>query len=294
MNIHIIGVPMDLGQQRRGVDMGPSAIRYAGLQKRLEQLGHQVIDGGNIDVPTPEETPDPGRVHRLAAVTQVCQSIYDETLRIRQSHEFALFLGGDHSISIGSIAAATYQRHIGVMWLDAHADYNTPDISPSGNVHGMSVAVLCGHGAPELVDLGRAGQKIDPGNVVYIGTRDVDPDEGQALLTSGATIFSMREIDDLGIGTIARQALARLSHLAEIHINLDLDFLDPDEAPGVGTPVPGGLSYREAHLLMEMLAESGKVTSMDGVEINPILDQRNRTAELAVGLTASLLGKRIL
>jgi arginase len=274
--------------------MGPSAIRYAGLQKHLEQLGHTVIDGGNINVPTPEEVPDTGRVHRLAAVTNVCQSIYAETIRARQSHEFTLFLGGDHSISIGSISAATHQRNIGVMWLDAHADYNTPEISPSGNVHGMSVAALCGLGAPELVNLGRPGQKIDPVNIVYIGTRDVDIEEGLAVRSSGASIFSMREIDDEGIGRIARQALARLNHLDEIHISLDLDFLDPDEAPGVGTPVPGGLSYREAHLLMEMLAESGKVTSMDVVEVNPILDERNRTAELAVGLTCSLLGKRIL
>lgn len=294
MNIRIIGVPMDLGQRRRGVDMGPSAIRYAGMQKHLEQVGHSVVDGGNIDVPTPEEVPDAGRVHRLTAVTSVCQSIYDETIRARQAHEFALFLGGDHSISIGSVAAATYQRNLGVMWLDAHADYNTPEISPSGNVHGMSVAALCGLGATELLNLGRPGRKVDPANIVYIGTRDVDPEEGLLLKSSGAAIFSMREIDDEGIGHIARQALARLNHLEEIHISLDLDFLDPDEAPGVGTPVPGGLSYREAHLLMEMLAESGKVRSMDVVEVNPILDDRNRTAELAVGLTCSLLGKRIL
>ena len=294
MNIRIIGVPMDLGQKRRGVDMGPSAIRYAGLQARLERLGHSVTDGGNLDVPTPEETPDTGKVHRLDAVRGVCQTIYDETLCCRDAHEFALFLGGDHSISIGSVSAATEGRNIGLVWLDAHADFNTPETSPSGNVHGMSVAALIGRGAPELVNLGRSGAKINPANIVYIGLRDIDPEEGGALRSCGALVFSMREIDELGISAVTRQALLRLSHLDQIHVSLDLDFLDPDEAPGVGTPVPGGVTYREAHLLMEMLAETGKVTSMDVVEINPILDHGNRTAELAVGLVASLLGQRIL
>ncbi len=294
MNIRIIGVPMDLGQKRRGVDMGPSAIRYAGLQSRLEHISHTVIDGGNLDVPTPEETPDPGRVHRLAAVTKVCQTIYEETLHCRNQHEFALFLGGDHSISIGSVSAATERHSIGLLWLDAHADFNTPETSPSGNVHGMSVAALCGWGAPELVNLGRPGQKMSPAHVVYIGLRDIDSEEAVALRRSGVLIFSMHEIDGLGIFTVGRQALLRLNHLDEIHVSLDLDFLDPDEAPGVGTPVPGGVTYREAHLLMEMLAETGKVTSMDVVEVNPILDTRNRTAELAVGLVASILGQRII
>jgi arginase len=245
-------------------------------------------------VPTPEEITDSGQVQRLDAVRKVCQTIYDETICCRDARTFALFLGGDHSISIGSVSAATEGRSIGLVWLDAHADFNTPDTSPSGNIHGMPTAVLIGRGAPELVNLGRAGAKITPANIVFIGLRDIDPAEGVALRACGALVFSMREVDELGISAVTRQTLARLSHLDEIHVSLDLDFLDPDEAPGVGTPVPGGMTYREAHLLMEMLAESGKVTSMDVVEINPILDQGNRTAELAVGLVASLLGQRIM
>jgi arginase len=286
---------MDLGQNRRGVDMGPSAVRYAGFQKRLERLGHTVFDEGNVPVPNPEEQVAEGGVKRLEAVTTVCRTVYEFACKCIARGDFAIFLGGDHSISIGSISAATRDAEgIGVIWVDAHGDYNTPKSSPSGNIHGMPVAVLVGDGAEPLVNLGHPGAKLQPADIVQIGVRDLDERERERLAQSGIHVFTMRHVDELGIASVARQALGELEHLPGIHLSLDMDCLDPAEAPGVGTPVPGGLSYREAHLLMEILGDSGRVQSMDIVEINPILDQRNRTAELAVELAASLLGQRIL
>jgi arginase len=292
--IRIIGVPMDLGQSRRGVDMGPSAVRYAGLQARLERLTHSVFDEGNIPVPNPEEQVVEGWNKRLEAVTAVCQSVYEIACKCIGKGDFAIYLGGDHSISIGSLSAAAREERIGVIWVDAHADYNTPETSPSGNIHGMPVSVLVGDGPQSLVNLGTSGPKLQPAQIVQIGIRDLDTEERTRLAGSGITAFTMRHVDEVGIASVARQALDRLSHFSYIHISLDMDCLDPDEAPGVGTPVPGGLSYREAHLLMEILGDSGRVHSLDIVEINPILDERNKTAELAVGLAASLLGQRIL
>ena len=292
--IRIIGVPMDLGQSRRGVDMGPSAVRYAGLQARLAGLGYEVFDEGNIAVPNPEEQVVAGKARQLKAVTAVCQTIYQRASECVQRDDFTIFLGGDHSISIGTVAAATQNEPIGIIWVDAHGDYNTPDTSPSGNIHGMPVAVLMGDGPTELVNIGYEGVKMQPSQLVQIGIRSLDTSEKNRLAHSGASIHTMRHLDELGMAAIARRALERLRHLKHIHVSLDMDSLDPEAAPGVGTPVPGGLTYREAHLLMEILGDSGRVRSLDIVEINPILDDKNKTAELAVELAASLLGQRIL
>lgn len=297
--IRIIGVPMDLGQNRRGVDMGPSAVRYAGLQKRLAKLGHQVHDEGNVSVPNPEEEAAAGDKQRLRAVALACQNIYDIGQICVARDEFAVFLGGDHSISIGSVASSTVAaggrpEPIGLIWIDAHSDFNTLQSSPSGNIHGMPVGVLTGDGAEQLIEVGYPGPKISPANIVQIGIRDLDPEERIRLTRSGMHVFTMRDVDELGLARVAGLALERLSHVSRIHVSLDMDSLDPAEAPGVGTPVPGGLTYREAHLLMEILGDSGRICALDIVEINPILDNGNQTAELAVGLAASLLGQRIL
>ncbi|MFQ5343017.1 MAG: arginase [Anaerolineae bacterium] len=297
--IRIIGVPMDLGQQRRGVDMGPSALRYAGLGDRLRVLGHTVIDGGNLAVPQPEsEPPDEpasAKARRLHSIAGVCQDVYDHALTCLKQDEAPIFLGGDHSISIGTVSAiAAHGGDVGVVWVDAHADFNTPETTPSGNVHGMALAALLGRGPAALTDIGQAGPKLKASDVVIIGARDLDPEERIALRASGIHVVTMHEIDEMGMGPATRHALDHLNHLSRLHVSLDMDSLDPDEAPGVGTPVAGGLTYREAHLLMEILADSGKVASLDIVEVNTILDDRNRTARLGVALAASLFGQRIL
>lgn len=292
--IHTIGIPMDLGQNRRGVDMGPSAIRYAGLQPRLEKLGLTVVDYGNVPVPVPEEAGADNAGGRLKAVTTVSQSIYEFGRACFEKDAFALFLGGDHSVSIGTVTAAAQGETIGLIWVDAHGDFNTMATSPTGNIHGMPVSVLVGDGPEPLVNLGYSGPKLKPQQIVQVGIRNLDPPERKRLAASGITVFTMRHIDEVGIAKVARETLAKLAHVDRIHVSLDMDGLDPDVAPGVGTPVPGGLTYREAHLLMEILSEDGRVCSMDVVEINPILDSLNTTAEIAVELVASLLGQRIL
>ena len=302
-HLRILGIPMDLGQQRRGVDMGPSAVRYAGLFERLTQLGHQVVDDGNVAVPGRDEQSvrahhwiesGAGGLRHLPEVIAACQAIYDEAKRCASSAEIPLFLGGDHSIAIGTVAGTASAGPLGVIWVDAHGDFNTPDTTPSGNIHGMPVAVLTGHGHPDLVNLGHAGAKVRPQDMVLIGIRDLDGHEQVELANSGINVYTMRDVDELGMATVARRALTRLNHVPRIHISFDMDAIDPTVAPGVGTPVPGGLTFREAHLLMEILAESHKIASLDVVEINPILDQGNRTAELAIELIASVLGKKIL
>lgn len=293
--IRLIGVPMDLGQNRRGVDMGPSALRYAHLQDHLERLGHVVHDEGNVLVPNREEHIVAGSGRRRHAVTAVCQQIYDCACEWGSRGEFGIYMGGDHSISIGSVAAAAAQSgSLGVLWIDAHSDFNTHDTSPSGNIHGMPVAVITGDGPEELVNVGTPGPTVKPSHIVQVGIRSLDEGERQRLLAKGITIFTMRHVDEMGMAAVARQALDRLRHVDRIHVSLDMDSLDPSQAPGVGTPVPGGLTYREAHLLMEILGDSQRATSLDIVEINPILDDMNRTAELAVELAGSLLGQRIL
>jgi len=301
--IRILGIPMDLGQQRRGVDMGPSALRYAGIYERLARLGCQVEDAGNVLVPVREQRDvqahqwtesGSGGLRHLPAVTAICRSIYEVASSCSDTPELPVFMGGDHSIAIGTVSGAACAGPLGLIWIDAHGDFNTPETSPSGNIHGMPVAALIGRGHPELVDLGYAGPKLRPQEIAMIGIRDLDGPEREALAGAGMHVYTMRDIDELGMATVARRALSHLNHLPRIHVSLDMDSIDPDVAPGVGTPVPGGLTYREAHLLMEILAESGKTASIDVVEINPILDDGNRTAELAVDLVASLLGQRIL
>jgi len=293
--IRIIGVPMDLGQSRRGVDMGPSALRYANLGDRLRRLGYPIIeDYGNIETPERATLPPEGGLAYLPAVVEACQTIYQAGQAAIADGRLPLFIGGDHSLAVGTIGGVSHDESVGVLWIDAHGDFNTPESSPSGNLHGMPLAALMGYGAPELTDLGRAGPKLRPSEVMLIGVRDLDPDERGVLKQSGVGVYTMREIDERGMATVASEAIKRLSHLARLHVSLDMDSLDPSEAPGVGTPVPGGLTYREAHLLMEIIADSGCVGSIDVVEINPILDNRNHTARLAVELIASMLGQSIL
>ncbi len=294
--IKVIGVPMDFGQLHRGVDMGPAALRYSGLVPRLRHLGYVVEDTGDVRVPVRDQGDEgiPGNhSHYLAEIIEVCQRVYDAGKKAVSEGAFPLFLGGDHSIAIGTIGGVSHEIPTGVIWIDAHGDFNTPKTSPSGNVHGMPLATLIGDGDPGLLNIGRKGQKIDPENVVLIGIRSLDDREKGRLKESGVTVYTMRDIDEQGISAVTNKALMKFVHMKRIHISLDMDAMDPAEAPGVGTPVPGGLTYREAHLFMEILADSGKLSSMDMVEINPILDQGNKTAGLAVDLTVSALGKSI-
>ncbi|MFQ5568614.1 MAG: arginase [Rhodothermales bacterium] len=293
--IRLIGVPMDLGQHLRGVDMGPSALRYAGLAARLTRLGHHVHDRGNVDVAVKGSLH--GRETGLALLPEIretCARIYAESRRAVADGCLPIFIGGDHSIAIGTIGGVTHDRPAGVIWVDAHGDFNTPETSPSGNVHGMPVAALMGLGDPGLVNLGRPGAKLSPENVMMIGLRDLDGQERKMLRESGIGIYTMREIDERGIGEVIKEVLERLGHLDRLHISLDVDCLDPMYAPGVGTPVSGGLTAREAHLLMETLADDGRACSVDVVEINPILDEKNQTAKIAAELLTSLLGKSII
>jgi len=285
---------MDLGQSRRGVDMGPSAVRYAGLDDRLKELGCSVSDLGNVKIPVRDELPPEGGFTYLPAVIKAAERAYRAGVDALSAAATPVFLGGDHSIALGTVAAAASNDSIGVLWIDAHGDFNTPETSPSGNLHGMPLAALTGQGSAEMVNLVRTGPTVDESNVVLLGLRSLDPGERELLRASKVGIYTMREIDAQGIGQVALQALERLQHCRSLHISLDMDALDPRDAPGVGTPIPGGLTYREAHLLMEIVASSAKVGSVDVVEINPILDHRNRTAQIAVELISSLLGQSIL
>ncbi len=286
---------MDLGQDRRGVDMGPSAIRYARLQSALEELGYPVIDLGNAATPIPEMVEKKGELRHLAAVRGVCEEVTGRAEVMISEGTFPIFLGGDHSISIGTVSGiARSSGRTGVIWLDAHADFNTPETSPSGNIHGMPLSALTGRGHPDLVAIGGEGASVRTEDVVVLGLRSVDEKERGLLLETGIRVYTMKEIDAYGIARIVRRALGDLSHLERIHLSFDLDVVDPDVAPGVGTPVRGGLTYREAHLVMELINEAGIVTSLDVVEVNPILDYSNGTAELAVELVASLMGRQII
>ena len=296
--VRIFGIPMDLGQSRRGVDMGPSAIRYAQLHEKLRALGFNTIDEGNIHVAQAEQTPvhasTLANAHFLPQVATICQATYDSISSRLLPNEFGLFLGGDHSISIGTISALSQRNKIGVLWVDAHADMNNPSTSPSGNIHGMSLAVLLGDGAPQLVNTGFAGAKLSPQQVVVMGVHAIDPGERLRVKNSGITVFTMRDVDEQGIANLSKRIIQQFAEMDAIHVSFDLDSCDPTVAVGVGTPVAGGFTYREVHLLMESLADSGKVRSMDVVECNPILDEHNRTASLAVEMILSLLGDRIL
>jgi arginase len=299
--VHIIGVPLDLGAGRRGVGMGPSAVRIAGLAERLADLGRLVVDRGDVAAPIPEtRTPGNARKKFVREIARVCQRLHQMSLASLTDGALPVVLGGDHSVAAGSVAAAavhagTRQQTLGLLWVDAHADMNTPATSPSGNVHGMPLSALLGGEPVELARIGELSPKMSPAHTVLFGVRNLDQRERERVQETGVRVFTMKDIDRLGIASAAEQAIAAAGgDAAALHVSFDLDVCDPTIAPGVGTPVKGGLNYREAHLLMEMLADSGRLTSLDMVEVNPILDQRNATAVLATELVLSALGQKIL
>lgn len=296
MQIDLIGVPIDLGAGRRGVDMGPSAIRYASLQNKLKEMGHVIEDKGNIEVPIQEmcKITDP-KLKYIDCIIPMGRRVTGAVATSIQGGRFPLVLGGDHSLSVGSIRGAAKHKKLGVIWVDAHADFNTPETTPSGNIHGMPLAALCGFGDPRLVSLWDETPPIlDPQRVAVIGARDLDLGEKQNLRAAGVMVQSMEQIDRLGMVTALERAIERVSRDVDgIYLSFDMDSLDPRHAPGVGTPVPGGLTFREAHLACEVIAETGKLIGMDMVEVNPILDEQNQTALLAVEFIRSALGSRI-
>jgi len=297
MRVRVIGTPMDLGADRRGVDFGASAIRYANLNTRLRSLGHSVHDIGNLVVPQPESQPlGNSKLKYLGPIVQVCEELAKVVTDTLQSGEFPLVLGGDHSIALGSIAGVTHMhKNVGVIWIDAHADFNTYETTPSGNIHGMILAASVGIGESRLTNMGGWSPKVNKQNIVIVGARDLDPNEQVRLREHAIRVFTMSDIDQKGISDVMRQAITIAGQGNDgIHLSLDMDALDPKEAPGVGTPVKGGLTYREAHLAMEMIADSKQLVAMDVVEVNPILDRENATALLAVELVLSALGKKIL
>jgi len=290
----IIGIPMDLGQSHRGVDMGPSAIRYANLSPSLEALGYTCLDSGDITIPGHYALSDTSIKKRLPLIEKACARAYELGRQAIDAGEIPIFLGGDHSASIGTVGGVSHDCDVGLIWIDAHGDFNTPESSYSQNVHGMALATLLGIGAKELVNLGRPGPKVKPENTVMIGIRDLDPEEKILIKQSGCTVFTMRDVDEMGIRAVLTQTLKMLEKLENIHISLDLDVMDPLDAPGVGTPSQGGLTYREGQLIMEILSDTQKLHSVDIMEINPILDIQNRTAQMAVNLLSSLFGKKII
>ncbi|MFI5266811.1 MAG: arginase [Chloroflexota bacterium] len=293
--IDIVGVPMDLGADRRGVDMGPFAIRYAGLERDLLDLGLEVTDFHNIAVPGPESTDETDRKAKyLPQIEAACLELRSAVAKSAQSGHFPLVLGGDHSIAVGSVAGLLDAwGAVGVLWVDAHGDINTPDTSPSGNVHGMPVAVLLGE-TDLFRQLGWDSRHIDPRRLVLFGIRTLDAGERQLLRKLGVRVFTMSEIDQVGVKAAIQEAIDILKGPGGIHLSVDMDAMDPLQAPGVGTPWPGGLTYREAHLAMELLAASGQVASMEVVEVNPIADHENQTGKFAEELILSALGRSIL
>jgi arginase len=301
MIVHILGVPMDLGSGRRGVDMGPSAIRIAGVATALRELGHTVVDDGDITIKNMEAL-KVGDVHAryLAEIARASVVACRKVDRMMSRGDFPLVLGGDHSIAAGTVSgiAAACRREgkkLGLLWVDAHGDINTPETSPSGNIHGMPVAALLGYGPKELTDLGGHFRKVDPKNVALVGIRSLDEGEKRRLKETGVQVHTMSDVDRHGIHRIMKKALARVTDGTDcVHVSFDLDAVDPTVAPGVGTPVKGGLDYREAHLIMELLHDSGVMTSLEIVEVNPILDQGNASAAFAVELVQSAFGKSIL
>jgi arginase len=296
--VRIIGAPTDYGANRRGVDMGPSAIRYAGLAAELDALGCSCVDNGDLSVARAEERdPDAastaGSAKFLREVREVCERLADRVAGAIADGAFPLVLGGDHSIAIGTINGASRDADTGLVWFDAHADFNTPESSPSGNVHGMPLAAALGYG--EFGEGWDPTAGIDPANVALVGLRDLDEPEKRAIRESDVTAFTMSDVDERGVGPVTEEALeVAADGTAGVHVSLDLDWLDPHEAPGVGTPVRGGVTYREAHAAMEIVADRGTLRSLELVEVNPVLDERNETASLATELAASALGKRIL
>jgi len=299
--VTLIGVPLDLGGGRRGVDMGPSAFRVAGVDARAAELGHQVEDAGDLPVKI-QETQGPGdpRLRYLREILEVCELLHDRVQAALAGGATPVVLGGDHSVAMGTIAGVARHLHrsrqkLGLVWFDAHADANTAETSPTGNIHGMPLAVVLGLGAPSLVNLAGFCPMIDGSRAALVGIREVDPAERANVKASGVGAFTMRDVDERGMRAVMEEAIRRAgAGTAGIHVSFDMDVMDPDYAPGVGTPAPGGLSYREAHLAMEMLADTGRVVSAEFVETNPILDHRNGTATLGVELLCSLLGTKIL
>jgi arginase len=297
MDVRILGVPMDLGANRRGTDMGPSAVRSAGLADRLKGLGHDVEDDGNVFAEEPETQAEDGSgAYFVEPIVRSCESVAQRVRQAREDGAVPLVVGGDHSISMGSVAGVGGdEARVGVLWVDAHADFNTPETSPSGNVHGMPLAALTGRGDPRLCEVGGTAPKVRDRDVVIVGARSVDEAERELLRESDVTVFTMRDIDERGMSRVMESAITIATEGTDgVHASVDLDSVDPETAPGVGTPEPGGLTYREAHLAMEMVADTDRLVSMDLVEVNPILDERNRTAELAVELGASAFGKKIV
>lgn len=296
MQIDIIGVPIDLGADRRGVDMGPSAIRYAHIQKQLEALGHSVEDKGNLEVPIAETCAitDP-RLKYIDCIVPMARRAAGAVATSLNAGHFPLVLGGDHSLSLGSIRGAARLRNIGVIWVDAHADFNTEATTPSGNIHGMPLAALCGLGDPRLTQIWEQETcAVDPERVAVVGVRDLDPGEKANLREAGVLVMGMEQIDRFGIVAAVEKAIERVSHHADgIYLSFDMDVMDPRHAPGVGTPVAAGLTQREGHVACELIGETGKLVGMDIVEVNPILDVQNQTGALAVDFVLSALGKRI-
>jgi arginase len=301
VKIRILGVPLDLGQERRGVDMGPSAVRAAGLNSALASLGHHVEDTGNLHVKIAEEQHfGDNRAKYLTEIAEACWDVARRVHRTLEEDYFPLLLGGDHSMAIGTAAGVSkfYRdrgQAIGLMWIDAHGDMNTPETSPSGNIHGMPFAATLGFGPEALTQIYGYAPKLAADHCVLIGVRSLDPREGHALRNSGVHVFTMRDIDEQGMRAVMEKSLAIASMgTAGFMISFDMDVMDPSEAPGVGTPVRGGLTFREAHLALEMIADSGKMLSLELVEVNPIIDIMNKTAILGEGLISSALGKKIL
>ncbi len=300
-HIRIIGVPLDLGQSRRGVDMGPSAMRVAGLESKLEALGYEVEDGGNVPVALAEteKEGDPTAKY-LKEITETCSKEAELVVKTLEAGKIPIVLGGDHSIAAGTVSgvAEFYRRknqRIGLLWIDAHTDINTPGSSPSGNVHGMPLGAIMGLFESPLTDLYGFSPKVQPDNCVLVGIRDVDNYERENIRKSGVHVLTMRDIDERGMRAVMEEAL-RIAGRGTVgyHVSLDLDWIDPEDAPGVGTPVWGGATYREGHLAMEIIADHGRMLSFELVEVNPVLDERNQTAELAVELALSAFGKKIL
>ncbi|MEA3202813.1 MAG: arginase [Thermoplasmata archaeon] len=295
--VRVIGVPMDLGAGRRGVDMGPSAIRAANLHQRIKELGYKVQDAGNVFTVEPEERkPKDPKLKYVDEVLAACKDLADRVERAVREEATPIILGGDHSIAIGTQAGlARSSRRRGLLWFDAHADFNTHETSPSGNIHGMPVSAILGMGHERLANFDSPGAKLDPRNVVYIGLRSVDRQEAEILTDSRVTYYTMRDIDQMGMAKVMDEALQKVSKgVDQVHLSFDLDVVDPRWAPGTGTTVQGGLTWRESHLAMEMLSDSGLLSSLEFVEVNPLLDTGNQTGDFAVGLICSALGKAIV
>ena len=300
--LHIIGVPLDLGGNRRGVDMGPSAFRIAGLGEKLAALGYPILDKGDLTTPIPEtQKQRDERKKYINDIAKVCQRLYQASLASFDEGAMPIVLGGDHSLGAGSVAAAAEWARkaqnlpIGLIWVDAHGDMNTPSTSSSGNVHGMPLAALLGGEPAELSRIGTFSPKVLPAHTVLVGIRNLDDREKVLVKESGVHVFTMKDIDRQGIAAVAEQAVNLAGNgTAGIHVSFDMDVCDPLIAPGVGTPVKGGLDYREAHMLMEIVADSGRLTSLDLVEVNPTLDMQNTTAQLGTELASSALGMKIL